>query len=131
MFKLMFFRYLFSLVLVMFVMVGCSTFTIADIFGLGDLGGDSQARGVSDDGSVVVGASQSPNTVGVFDREAFSWTNGTGMVGLGDLAGSKFHSFAFGVSGDGSVIVGQSRPTTGTEAFRWTSGSGMVGLGRP
>jgi uncharacterized membrane protein len=50
------------------------------------------------------------------------------MVGLGDLAGGSFRSFAFGVSGDGSVVVGQGSSSNGTEAFRWTSGGGMESL---
>jgi probable HAF family extracellular repeat protein len=54
------------------------------------------------------------------------------MVGLGDLPGGRFVSSAFGVSGDGKVIVGygsSSRSTGGSEAFRWTAAGGMVGLG--
>ncbi len=49
--------------------------------------------------------------------------------GLGDLTGGGVGSFASGVSGDGSVVVGRSFGASGTEAFRWTSGGGMVGLG--
>jgi probable HAF family extracellular repeat protein len=51
------------------------------------------------------------------------------MVGLGDLPGGSFASFARGVSADGSVVVGQSNSASGDEAYRWTSGGGMVGLG--
>ena len=51
------------------------------------------------------------------------------MVGLGDLAGGSFSSFANGVSADGLVVVGGSNSASGSEAFRWTSGGGMVGLG--
>ena len=47
---------------------------------------------------------------------------------LGDLSGGNFFSEAFGVSGDGSVVVGRSI-SSDQEAFRWTSGGGMVGLG--
>jgi probable HAF family extracellular repeat protein len=91
--------------------------------GLGDLaGGDfySTATGVSADGAVVVGRSNSTSGV-----EAFRWTpvvNGAGgMVGLGDLAGGGFDSTAYGVSADGAVVVGQSIGTTNDyEAFRWT-----------
>src|SRR5450830_1297939 len=40
-------------------------------------------------------------------------------------------SYAYGVSADGSVVVGygNSSTTGGDEAFRWTSAGGMVGLG--
>jgi probable HAF family extracellular repeat protein len=51
------------------------------------------------------------------------------MVGLGDLPGGIFASFANGVSGDGSVVVGYGFIASGQEAFRWTSSGGMVGLG--
>jgi probable HAF family extracellular repeat protein len=51
------------------------------------------------------------------------------MVGLGDLPGGSFNSRAYGVSADGSVIVGYGNSASGSEAFRWTSGGGMVGLG--
>ena len=51
--------------------------------------------------------------------------------GLGYLPDLDDRSFAFGVSGDGSTIVGSSRSFSGLgeEAYRWTSGTGMVGLG--
>ena len=48
--------------------------------------------------------------------------------GLGDLAGGSFFSSGWGVSGDGSVVVGQSSSEGGAEAFRW-EGSAMEGLG--
>jgi len=84
------------------------------------------ARGVSADGSVIVGSG-----VGVNGTEAFRWTgpgDGTAL-GLGDLAGGTFSSAANDVSADGSVIVGSSRSANGVEAFRWTSAGGMQGLG--
>jgi probable HAF family extracellular repeat protein len=49
--------------------------------------------------------------------------------GLGDLPGGTFGSWAYSVSVDGKVVVGNSRSTNGTEAFRWTVDTGMVGLG--
>ncbi len=48
---------------------------------------------------------------------------------LGDLAGGSFRSIGWGLSADGSVVVGSSNSASGTEAFRWTAGGGMVGLG--
>jgi probable HAF family extracellular repeat protein len=51
------------------------------------------------------------------------------MVGLGDLSGGGALSEAYGVSGDGSVVVGRSTNANFVEAFRWTQGTGMVGLG--
>lgn len=84
----------------------------------------SSAEDVSGDGSVVVGQSLS-----TFGFEAFSWTAGGGMVGLGDLTGGSFESAAFAVSADGSVVVGRGTSDDGPEAFRWTAGGGMAGLG--
>ncbi len=73
--------------------------------GLGKLDNNSQfpsiARGVSADGSVVVGSSPSTNAQ---YQEAFRW-QGT-MIGLGDFPGGEFESEANGVSSNGSIIVG-------------------------
>jgi len=95
--------------------------------GLGDLAGGSvvsMARGVSADGSVVVGESSSAS-----GPEAFLWTRAGDMQGLGDLPGSGFNSAATDVSWDGSVVVGRGWSASGTEAFRWETGIGMTGLG--
>ena len=100
----------------------------ASFRGLGDLGGGnfySHARDVSDDGSVVVGVSNSS-----FGSEAFLWTEDGGMAGLGDLPGGNSFSYAQAVSADGSVVVGQSSSAASNyEAFRWTADGGMVSLG--
>ena len=60
--------------------------------------------------------------------EAFRWTDGGGMVGLGDLAGGSFNSRAYGVSADGSAVVGRGSSASGTEAFVWDETNGMRGL---
>ena len=95
----------------------------------GSFGGDptlySNANGVSVDGSVVVGNSLNASGEG----EAFRWTAGGGMQGLGDLPGGIFSSGASDVSDHGSVIVGQGNSENGSEAFRWTAVGGMQGLG--
>lgn len=100
--------------------------------GLGLLPGDavdSAAFGVSADGSVVVGWGRRFQGEGFQPKlEAFRWTSDTGMVGLGDLTGNLFESFAFDVSGDGSVVVGYGSTYFGTEAFLWTSDGGMKRL---
>ena len=97
--------------------------------GLGDLQGGnywSDARGVSADGSVVVGWSYNAS----FEQEAMRWTSATGMVGLGYLPKLEFPgASAADVSDDGSVVVGNSGTDTGTEAVLWTSAGGMMGLG--
>jgi len=95
---------------------------------LGDLPGGTfsgGAFGVSADGSVIVGNSNSAN-----GTEAFRWTQGTGIVGLGSLiGGSSFASYGNATSADGSVVVGQSNSASDYQAFRWTQAAGMVGLG--
>ncbi|NCR18895.1 MAG: PEP-CTERM sorting domain-containing protein [Microcystis aeruginosa LL13-03] len=100
----------------------------ASFQGLGYLPGgsaSSYASGVSADGSVVVGSSQSAN-----GQEAFRWTQATGMVGLGDLPGGQFRSEVSEVSGDGSVVVGYGlTDNVYFEPFRWTQATGILGLG--
>jgi len=96
---------------------------------LGDLPGHvtSVAHDASGDGSVVVGST------GAWDispelAEAFRWTRETGMVGLGRLdppGGGE--SYAFGVSEDGSIVVGKAEEFSWL-AFRWTQQTGMVPL---
>jgi len=99
------------------------------LVGLGDLGGaafHSEARAVSLDGSVIVGASDSAGP----RQEAFRWTQTSGMVGLGDLIGSSA-SIALAVSADGSVIVGDSYANFDPcqhIAFIWDSSSGIRSL---
>jgi probable HAF family extracellular repeat protein len=88
---------------------------------LGTLGGvDSGARGVSADGSVVVGAS---------GGRAFRWTAAGGMRDLGTLPGYEYGSYASGVSADGAVVVGRAENASGQlRAIRWTAETGMQDL---
>lgn len=58
-----------------------------------------------------------------------SATTFSAFYGLGDLAGGSFSSKAYGVSADGSFIVGESQSANGLEAFQYSSSTGMVGLG--
>ena len=88
--------------------------------GLGDLPGgtfNSDARGVSADGSVVVGNARARST------RRSRWTAAGGMVPLGTLPGENA-SLGLAVSADGSVVVGG-----GGEAWRWTAADGMEPLG--
>jgi probable HAF family extracellular repeat protein len=119
-----------------FIVGQCSVSTGAVFFNLGDLpGGDfySEASAISADGSTVVGFSKFSGTDGITAvsnaDQAFRWSLGSGMVGLGDLTGGAYASRASGVSGDGSVIVGVSSSTPGDQAFRWTLGGGVAGIG--
>src|SRR5258706_9844853 len=50
--------------------------------------------------------------------------------GLGFLDPNGFGPvLAYGISADGSVVVGQSNSPTGLQAFRWDASNGIVGLG--
>ncbi len=92
------------------------------------LGNYSQAKGVSSDGSIIVGYST------LFTgEEAFRWENNiiSGIGGL-DIDPCEIYSCATAVSSDGSVIVGYSdveEPNLyGFGAFRWENGV-MTNLG--
>jgi probable HAF family extracellular repeat protein len=63
-------------------------------------------------------------------EEAFRWTAGTNVMGLGDLAGGAYLTNGRDVSADGSIVVGGGVSAEGYEAFRWMSATGMVGLGK-
>ena len=92
---------------------------------LGTLGGNfSRAFGVSANGSVVVGVSNTSN----YEERAFRWTLANGMENLGTLGGNQ--SVANAVSADGSIIVGYSRDSADIKrAFKWTAATGMQDLG--
>ena len=82
---------------------------------IGDLPGgvaSSVANAVSDNGTIVVGESNS-----AIGREAFRWEKSTGITGLGHLPGHD-SSIGHDVSADGSVIVGESDSTLSL-SFRW------------
>lgn len=91
-------------------------------------GSMTQALCISRDGSTIVGLSQ---TGGIFGPiEAFSWTQGGGMVPLPGLPGAPFsRGEANAVNADGSVIVGSAPDENGfTRAVKWTS-AGVESLG--
>lgn len=93
---------------------------------LGTLPGHTraEAHGISGDGAVVVGVSESFTAA----ARGFRWTAYGGMTDLGHLRGADSSS-ANAISGDGSTIVGESGSATTSEAFRWTAAGGMEGLG--
>ncbi len=86
-------------------------------------GTDSRGRATNFDGSVVVGFSINWDEN---DWQAIRWTADGGMEKLGGLNGT--YSDAFGVSADGSVVVGES-DAVASGAFRWTAGGGVQDLG--
>lgn len=81
-------------------------------------------RQVSRDGTTIVGYGNSPSGL-----QAFRWTAGTGVAGLGDLPGGNFYSIAEGASSDGNAVVGGGTPAGAGGAFRWTLGTGVENLG--
>jgi probable HAF family extracellular repeat protein len=86
---------------------------------------NSEARAISDDGSIVAGASWSPDS-----GSSFRWTRSSGMVSLGTLPGGTY-SLGAGLSGDGLTAVGWADvPSTGynCHGFRQTAGNGPVQL---
>lgn len=101
-----------------------------------DTGIESEAYGISNDGSVVVGRDatsqetrgrgRNKSTVNIYD--AFRWTESAGMEHLGDLPGGNYYSEARAVSADGSVIAGLSDSSDGTEAFIWDATNEMRSL---
>ncbi|NOX57722.1 MAG: PEP-CTERM sorting domain-containing protein [Planctomycetes bacterium] len=86
---------------------------------------NSLARAASASGVTVGRSTSAASGPGLF--EAFRWEGGT-MAGLGDLPGGTFYSEAWGVSANGSIVVGRATSSSGTEAFRWEDGQ-MHGLG--
>lgn len=128
-------------------LAGGSGWTVQDING-GPFT-SSFGRGIDASGDTVVGYGstmvlgyQGNNLVHISGQveEAFVWTPGGGMRGLGVLASDNDpvvgtmtpSSRAYAVSADGSTVVGISRGVGAgdiPEAFRWTSTGGMVGLG--
>jgi len=106
--------------------------------GLDDLLGEpfhNAAYAVSGDGSTVVG--QGTGGAGAVQFEAARWTADGQVAGLGFLPvfSGIPTSFAWGVSADGAVVVGESSSggELGAElrqqAFCWTPDESMVGLG--
>ena len=90
----------------------------------------SYATGVSTDGLVIVGGSDTDTEAG-WMRHAFKYvgTTMTDLGALGDpLTAASRYSVANGVSADGSVIVGESDNGTLAHAFK-VVGSTMTDLG--
>lgn len=101
--------------------------TLSEAAGSVTAGNDGFAYDVSDDGKVVVGTS-TVTTGGVYHATLWNVpTPGTSSaVDLGTLEVGG-NGTAFGVSGDGKVVVGTASVSGGTakQAFRWTQAGGM------
>lgn len=87
-------------------------------------GAHSNATGISQDGTMIVG--QSGNAAG--RTEAFLWTAGTGMQGLGTVSSSNVYSSALAVSNSGSVVGTSSNDDGDYVAFVWDATNGMRDL---
>ena len=87
----------------------------------------SRAWGVSSDGTVV-GTFVTPNGV-FFETRAFRWSDTNGFQDLGTLNPPDQEAEAYGVSDDGSKVVGWSRGVSGYERpYLWTATAGMQEL---
>jgi uncharacterized membrane protein len=101
---------------------------------LGDLPGgfiNSSARGLSADGSILVGTGSSQMSFASCSNcvESFRWTAPDGLVPMGDVPGGSFDSRAYGISADGTVIAGEVGAPAGPVASRWTAQTGFQTLG--
>ena len=90
----------------------------------------SYGNGVSFNGSVIVGTTDSLN-----GRRAFRWTAATGLVDMGTKGSGNGYPFseANGVSADGKTIVGfvTTQADDYNKAFRWTEPNGYDVIGLP
>jgi uncharacterized membrane protein len=90
-------------------------------------------RGISADGSVVVGSSNLGAIGGIAIQEAFRWNKETGLRSLGSLP-NYTSSLALAASDNGSTVVGYSYDPSSTAAslpWTWTAGTGMSPLPLP
>ncbi len=55
-----------------------------------------------------------------------SFTDMVSFQGLGDFPDGPTNSCAYGISGDGSPVVGYGWSESGQEAFRWTASGGYA-----
>lgn len=80
------------------------------------------ARGISADGSVVVGFGLGVQYGADGYGQAYRWTAADGPIRLGAIPGAPLYSEAWGVSADGSVVVGHSWH----RASYWNENLGLV-----
>jgi uncharacterized membrane protein len=86
----------------------------------------SRVFGMSADGSTLVGDGLRGDDI----REAFRWTAGVGLEGLGLLPSGTF-SIAKAVTPNSGMIVGVGDGDWGMRAVRWTAQNGMESIGEP
>lgn len=88
------------------------------LLGLASSSPGPQVFGVSADGSVAVGESNTP-----FDSIAVRWPAPGVAIALSNEPGFSSSS-SRGISGDGAIIVGRGSAGSGTVAFQWTLAAG-------
>ena len=101
-----------------------------NIGGVGAGGGVGGSPGVSDDGQYVCGVTLNPAT-GLHEMSRYEVGTGTWtpLGGLGSSSGSETSS-GWGISGDGSTVVGLAWVNAGmTHAAGWQDGVGVIDLG--
>lgn len=89
----------------------------------------SDARGISADGSTVVGFSNTAT-----GPQAFYWNSSSGMNAIGDLLGAPNGSRALGASSNGATIVGNGNTNISgstAEAFSFTQLGGITSVAGP
>jgi uncharacterized membrane protein len=93
--------------------------TLRPLLGPGGAHVASEPRALTPDGSVVAGKIGTIGSSG----EAARWTQTTGWIGLGDLAGGGSFSQVLGISANGSLLVGWGSSDQGLESARWEGGA--------
>jgi probable HAF family extracellular repeat protein len=100
-------------------------------------GNNAEATDISDDGTVIVGYTDTVSNMASFYNEAFVYHPGEGStVGLGDLDVlpgeddyQNINSAAYAVSGDGTIVAGSGIETSIIpNAMYWTESTGMVNI---
>ena len=87
-----------------------------------DLWSDGEAYAITADGKTAVGYKKHYDSDSRWHPHAVYWTESGGAV---DIGPDSKDSYAYGVSSDGSIIVGDCNDS----AFRWTASTGMVDIG--
>jgi uncharacterized membrane protein len=105
-----------------------ATWTVRDGWTLHGAAGvdftDAFFSGISADGSVFCGQSM----IQLPFVEPIRWTPRTGFVPLGDVPGGLHYALGWGISADGTTIVGDAIGDVGLDAFIWRESTGLVNL---
>jgi len=103
-----------------------SSGAMLDLAHLANGGYAARAYAISSNGSIVVGSDFTTNGGGVTTQDPVIWVGTPGNWTVSPIPSAiGTNGEAFAVSGDGSVVVGQS----GGQAFEWTKAGGLVPIG--